>query len=70
MDILLEQLTHANYIDALSVNRDDIPEEWVDRLMRNIRAGEMEKICRSRAISDCELTQLNGRFIIALSIDR
>ena len=30
MEILLEQLTHDNYKDALSINRDDIPEEWVD----------------------------------------
>ncbi|MBO4470948.1 MAG: GNAT family N-acetyltransferase [Clostridia bacterium] len=30
MEILLEQLTHDNYDDALKVNRDDIPEEWVD----------------------------------------
>ena len=30
MEILLEQLTHDNYMDALSINRDDIPEEWVD----------------------------------------
>ena len=30
MEIQLEQLTHGNYADALSVNRDDIPEEWVD----------------------------------------
>ena len=30
MEIRLEQLTHENYSDALTVNRDDIPEEWVD----------------------------------------
>ena len=30
MEIALEQLTHDNYIHALAVNRDDIPEEWVD----------------------------------------
>ena len=30
MEIQLEQLTHDNYDDALSINRDDIPEEWVD----------------------------------------
>ena len=30
MEILLEQLTHENFNDALSINRDDIPEEWVD----------------------------------------
>jgi len=30
MKILLEQLTHDNYMDALSINRNDIPEEWVD----------------------------------------
>ena len=29
MEIILEQLTHDNYTDALSINRDDIPEEWV-----------------------------------------
>ncbi len=30
MEIVLKQLTHDNYIHALAVNRDDIPEEWVD----------------------------------------
>ena len=30
MEIVLEQLTHDNYNDALHINRDDIPEEWVD----------------------------------------
>ena len=30
MEILLEQLTHDNYDDAAAINRDDIPEEWVD----------------------------------------
>ena len=30
MEIQLEQLTHENYPDALSVSRDDIPAEWVD----------------------------------------
>ena len=30
MKIQLEQLTHDNYMDALSINRDDIPKEWVD----------------------------------------
>ena len=28
--ITLEQLTHENYPAALEINRDDIPEEWVD----------------------------------------
>ena len=28
--LTLVQLTHDNYRDALSVNRDDIPEAWVD----------------------------------------
>ena len=32
MEIILEQLTHDNYMDALSINRDDIPEEWVDNV--------------------------------------
>ena len=26
----LEQLTHDNYQQALAINRDDIPEAWVD----------------------------------------
>ena len=30
MEIRLAQLTHDNYMDALSINRDDILEEWVD----------------------------------------
>ena len=30
MEIILEQLTHDNYMDALSIKRDDITEEWVD----------------------------------------
>ncbi len=30
MEVLLEQLTHDNYMEALSINREDIPEEWVD----------------------------------------
>ena len=30
MEILLEQLTHDNYDDAAAINRDDIPEDWVD----------------------------------------
>ena len=30
MEIVLEQLTHDNYDDALLINRDDIPEDWVD----------------------------------------
>ena len=31
MEILtLEQLTHDNYRQALAINRDDIPEAWVD----------------------------------------
>ncbi len=30
MEVLLEQLTHDNCMDALSINRVDIPEEWVD----------------------------------------
>lgn len=30
MEIVLEQLTHDNYPHALEINRDDIPEEWVD----------------------------------------
>ena len=30
MEILLEQLTHDNYGDALKINRDDLPEDWVD----------------------------------------
>ncbi len=30
MEILLKQLTHDNYADALAINRDDLPKEWVD----------------------------------------
>ena len=30
MEILLEQLTHENYRDALKIDRADIPEAWVD----------------------------------------
>ena len=30
MEILLEQLTHENYRDALKIDRTDIPEAWVD----------------------------------------
>ena len=30
MEITLEQLTHGNYSHALEINRDDIPEAWVD----------------------------------------
>ncbi len=30
MRILLEQLTHDNYDDAVAINRDDIPVDWVD----------------------------------------
>ena len=30
MEIVLEQLTHDNYPHALLINRDDVPEEWVD----------------------------------------
>ena len=30
MEILLEQLTHDNFDDAAAINRDDIPEDWVD----------------------------------------
>ncbi len=30
MEIVLEQLTHENFEDAAAINRDDIPEEWVD----------------------------------------
>ncbi len=29
-EIRLEQLTHDNYSDALMIDRDDIPAEWVD----------------------------------------
>lgn len=29
-NIILEQLTHENYKHACEINRDDIPEEWVD----------------------------------------
>lgn len=28
--IILEQLTHENFKHACEINRDDIPEEWVD----------------------------------------
>lgn len=31
MTITLEQLTHENFSEALIINRDDIPEAWVDR---------------------------------------
>ncbi|MBQ6528434.1 MAG: GNAT family N-acetyltransferase [Clostridia bacterium] len=30
MKITLEQLTHENYEHALTINRDDVPEDWVD----------------------------------------
>lgn len=30
MEILLKQLTHDNYADALAINRDDLPKECVD----------------------------------------
>ena len=30
MTITLEQLTHENYDQAAAIDRDDIPEEWVD----------------------------------------
>ena len=30
MNIELEQLTEDNYKYALKINRDDIPEDWVD----------------------------------------
>ena len=30
MDITLEQLTHDNYDEALTIDRTDIPNEWVD----------------------------------------
>ena len=30
MEIVLEQLTRDNYADALAIDRDDIPEAWVD----------------------------------------
>ena len=30
MNIILEQLTKENYKYACEINRDDIPEEWVD----------------------------------------
>ena len=29
-NIILEQLTHENYKHACEINRDDIPEKWVD----------------------------------------
>ena len=29
-DLTLEQMTHDNYKHALAINRDDIPEAWVD----------------------------------------
>ena len=28
--LTLKQMTHDNYQDALAINRDDIPEAWVD----------------------------------------
>ena len=28
--LTLKQMTHDNYKDALAINRDDIPEAWVD----------------------------------------
>lgn len=30
MEITLEQLTHENFADALTVDREDIPEAWAD----------------------------------------
>ena len=30
MRVKLEQLTHENFGDALRIDRDDIPEAWVD----------------------------------------
>lgn len=30
MTVTLEQLTHENFSDALSINRADIPKAWVD----------------------------------------
>ena len=30
MEIVLEQLTHDNYDEAVTINRDDIPADWVD----------------------------------------
>ncbi len=30
MTITLQQLTHDNFPDALAIDRDDIPEAWVD----------------------------------------
>ena len=30
MPLTLEQLTHENFSDALRIDRDDIPEAWVD----------------------------------------
>ena len=30
MSIELQQLTHGNFIHALAIQRDDIPEAWVD----------------------------------------
>lgn len=30
MKIELEQLTHDNFDEAIKIDRDDIPEEWVD----------------------------------------
>jgi len=30
MKIILEQLTHENFPHALTIDRSDIPEEWVD----------------------------------------
>lgn len=47
MEITLEQLTHENYADALTVDRDDIPEAWVDTaktLMETTDYGEAHRL--------------------------
>lgn len=40
MNITLEQLTEENYKYALKINRDDIPEEWVDTAQAIMEVNE------------------------------
>ena len=61
MEIVLEQLDPANYADALTVDREDIPEAWVDTAETVI--GVSEYGLEHHLIGHTFLARLDGRVI-------
>lgn len=64
MGILLEELTHSNFQNAQEIQREDIPESWVDSVETLIQREDIPKSwVEHKCIGHSFLAKNNGKCI-------